>query len=49
MSDAAPLSPDQKCIKPGLHGAIFKKSFRIVLVRLYEHDDHDTLWDLSRH
>ncbi len=26
-----------------------KKSFRIVLVRLYEHDDHVTLWDLSCH
>ncbi len=30
-------------LKPGLHCAIFKKSFRIVLVRLYEHDDHVTL------
>ncbi len=28
---------------------IFLKSFRIVLVRLYEHDDHVTLWDLSCH
>ncbi len=27
----------------------YLKSFRIVLVRLYEHDDHVTLWDLSCH
>ncbi len=27
----------------------FFLSFIIVLVRLYEHDDHVTLWDLSCH
>ncbi len=36
-------------LKPGSHCNFFLKSFRIVLVRLYEHDDRVTLWDLRCH
>ncbi len=34
-------------VKPGSHCVVFEKSFRIILVRLYEYEDHVTLWDLS--
>ncbi len=40
---------NREVTKAGLTLRFLKKSFRIVFVRLYEYDDHVTLWDLSYH
>ena len=34
-------------LKLGAHCAIYNSPLRLLLVRLYEHDPHVTLWDLS--